>query len=203
MTISYPLTLPDSGFTVSTFGADFNNVNSTSLNRSVQTISRPGDLLVLEFTLPRKTRAQIARWQAFGMALRGSYGSFYGYDPDARVPRGAAGGTPLVKGAGQSGYSLVTDGWPNSTAILKAGDWIEVNGLLRMVVADVSSDSSGNATLDISPGIGPGQAPADDAPITVANPKGKFRLVDNRITWEADALRLGVMSFTAIEDLRS
>lgn len=203
MTITYPLTLPDTGFTVSRFGADFNNVNSTSLNRSVQTVSRPGDLLVLEFSLPRKSRAQIAAWQAFGMALRGSYGSFYGFDPDARRPRGAAGGTPLVKGAAQSGYSLITDGWPNSTAVLKAGDWIQAGGLLRMVVADATSNGSGEATLDISPGIGPGQAPADNAAITTTNPKGKFRLIDDRVTWESDVLRLGMMSFTAIEDLRA
>lgn len=202
MTISFPLTLPDRGFTVSTFGADFNNVNIQSLNRSVQTVARAGDLLVFEFSLPKKTRAQIAAWQAFGMSLRGTYGSFYGYDPDARVPRGAGGGTPLVNGGSQSGYTLVTDGWPNSTLVLKAGDWIEVNGLLRMVVADGTSDGSGNLTLDISPGIGPGQSPANNDPVTIVDAKGKFRLIDNRVTWDSDQLRLGTMSFTAIEDLR-
>jgi len=203
MTITFPLTLPDSAFTASSVGADFNNRTTQSLARVPQTVSAAGDLLILEFQLPRKTRAQIAAWQAFGMALRGSYGSFYGYDPDAPTPRGSAPGAPLVNGADQSGYTLVTDGWTASqTNILRAGDWIEVGGLLRMVVADVDSDGSGNATLDISPGIGAGQSPADNAAIVTTNPKGKFRLVEDRVKWDSDMLRLGMMSFVAVEDLR-
>jgi hypothetical protein len=97
----------------------------------------------------------------------------------------------------------VTDGWTASqTNILRAGDWIEVGGLLRMVVADVDSDGFGNATLDISPGIGAGQSPADNAAIVTTNAKGKFRLVEDRIKWDSDMLRLGMMSFVAVEDLR-
>lgn len=68
---------------------------------------------------------------------------------------GAGGGTPLVKGAGQIGSSLATDGWPNSTAILKSGDFITVTGLALAleVQSDVSSDGSGNATLILDPPI--------------------------------------------------
>lgn len=118
---------------------------------------------------------------------------------------GAHGGTPLVNGASQNvtyatatganTQSLVTDGWPNSTAVLKAGDVFTLAGVYAVnpvpgegasgktvmpylqqftVIADATSNGSGQATLTISPAIivsGPYQtvsaAPADNAAITV------------------------------------
>ena len=82
---------------------------------------------------------------------------------------GAAGGTPLVNGASQTGTSLITDGWPNSTAILKAGDLI--TGTTTTTVyeqtVDVSSDGSGNATLTLNPPIFTGGELDNNAAIVV------------------------------------
>lgn len=116
---------------------------------------------------------------------------------------GAHGGTPLVNGGSQNDTysasgaanesSLVTDGWSNSAAVLKAGDVITIAGVFAVnpvpgesgksalpylqqfvVKSDASSDGSGNATLTVSPAIissGPFQTvsatPADNAAITV------------------------------------
>lgn len=88
---------------------------------------------------------------------------------------GALGGTPLVNTAGQTGASIVTDGWTASVSgVLKQGDCITFanvygitpqtadasgngasTGQLQqfVVTADVDSDSSGNATIPISPSI--------------------------------------------------
>lgn len=79
---------------------------------------------------------------------------------------------PLVNGANQSGTSLITNGWDVSQTILNIGDIISVGsgstacigvnplsyrstGKLRtfVVTATVVSDSSGNATIPISPAI--------------------------------------------------
>jgi len=103
------------------------------------------------------------------------------------------GSTPLVNGANQSGNSLVTDGWANSTLVLKDGEIIsvaDVNGVNPIsysdygvrrtftVVGDVTSDGSGNATIVVSPDINastdsPFQTvtalPANDAAIFVFN----------------------------------
>lgn len=122
----------------------------------------------------------------------------------------ATGSTPLVNGASQnvtyanaSGantQSLITDGWANSTAVLKAGDVFTIAGVKAVnpvpgegttgktvmpylqqftVISDATSDGSGNATLTISPAIitsGPFQtvdaAPADNAAITVLGSEG-------------------------------
>lgn len=82
---------------------------------------------------------------------------------------GQRGGTPVVNGAGQTGSSLVTNGWTAAAASrVKAGDVFTIanvyavnpitkqsTGSLQqfVVTADASSDGSGNATLSISPAI--------------------------------------------------
>lgn len=91
-------------------------------------------------------------------------------DQNCRTQKvGAQGGTPLVNGGGQTGNSLVTNGWSNSTKVLNAGDIITIGtlaagvlavnpqnrqttGALRqfVVTADVTSDGSGNATIPIA-----------------------------------------------------
>lgn len=82
---------------------------------------------------------------------------------------GAYAGTPLVNGAGQTGSSLVTNGWSNSiTGLLNVGDVFTVNGvfainpqnrqstgsLQNFVVQSIAnSDGSGNSTISIYPAI--------------------------------------------------
>src|ERR1700722_7468508 len=82
---------------------------------------------------------------------------------------GLLGGTPVVNGANQTGSSLITNGWTASvTGLLNVGDVFTMAGVfainpangqstgqfLNMVVtAPVNSDSGGNATIPISPGI--------------------------------------------------
>lgn len=115
------------------------------------------------------------------------------------------GSTPLVNGASQNvtydasrttgTQSLITDGWANSTAVLKEGDVFTIAGVFAVnpvpgegttgktvmpylqefvVRADATSSGAGAATLTIAPAIittGPYQtvsaAPADNAAITV------------------------------------
>jgi hypothetical protein len=116
---------------------------------------------------------------------------------------GTKAGTPLVAGAdqdvtyaasnGANTQTLDTDGWTNSSAILKAGDVFTIAGVFAVnpvpgestktvmpylqqftVIEDVTASGSGTATLTISPAIidsGAYQtvsaAPADNAAITV------------------------------------
>lgn len=88
-----------------------------------------------------------------------------------KAPNGAGGGTPLVNGASQSGTSLVTNGWPNTTLVMKAGDCFKLNSLnlLYRVLADGTSDGSGNLTLSINPPIASGNSPANGAALTLSD----------------------------------
>ena len=95
-----------------------------------------------------------------------------------RTRLGAGGGSPLVKGANQTGNSILTDGWPNNTAVLKAGDLVRLGALLPVfeVRDDVTSDGSGNATLVLNPRIIAGGSPPDNA-VIATNPGIKFRAI--------------------------
>jgi len=105
------------------------------------------------------------------------------------------GSTPLVKGASQTGASLITDGWANSTAVIKKGDVFTIanvhhvnpqslqsTGAVQQFVAtaDGTSDGSGNLTISISPSITTGTgfqtvdgSPADNAAITMVGAEAK------------------------------
>ncbi len=99
------------------------------------------------------------------------------------------GSTPLVKGASQTGASLITDGWANSTAVIKKGDVFTIADVNHVnpqslvstasvqqfvATANGTSDGSGELTISISPSITTGTgfktvdgSPADNAAITM------------------------------------
>jgi hypothetical protein len=123
-------------------------------------------------------------------------------DPVNIATRGIGTGTPLIKGASQTGNSVNTDGWTISqTGILKAGDWIQLgtasSSTLHKLRQDANSDGSGNATLEIWPGIR--TAPADNAAITVASCKGLWRLADNTQGYDLDLAAIYGLSFSCVE----
>jgi hypothetical protein len=203
--IAYPLTMPAApGFRASRFGLARNvALFASPLSGVEQALERPGARWMAEYTLPPMTRAQAAGWVAFLAALRGRVGTFKGFDPDARVPRGAATGTARVKGAGQTGTTLLTDGWTASVAgILKAGDYFTLTQpetRLYMVVGDAASDGAGEATLEIEPGLR--ASPTDDALLTTGNPYALFRLAGDEVGWDADHVGRFGLAFAATEAL--
>jgi hypothetical protein len=117
-------------------------------------------------------------WQAFILQCRGQSNAFMLGDPKAAVPKGPALGTPLVSGAAQTGYSLVTRGWAHSvTSNLLPGDNIQIGYRLYKVLNPVNSDSSGDATLAIWPPLR--DLPADGTTIQTRACKGLMRLKQN------------------------
>lgn len=141
---------------------------------------------------------------------------------------GAYAGTPLVNGATQTGSTLVTDGWSNSiTGLLKVGDTFTIAGVYEVnprtyqttgrlqrfvVVSDVNSNGSGQASITISPAINDGSlttvdangdpvslaayqnvtaAPADNAAITVIGTAGTtYR---QSVAFHRDAIALAMI----------
>jgi hypothetical protein len=117
-------------------------------------------------------------WTAFILSCRGQSNAFQFGDPKAVLPKGPATGTPVVSGAGQAGYSLVTRGWtPNVISILMAGDYIQVGYRLYKLTAPANSDGSGNATLSVWPNLR--DQPADGVTVQTRNCRGLFRLANN------------------------
>lgn len=87
-------------------------------------------------------------------------------------PNGTGTGGVTVSGAGQSGSSIVTAGWPNSTSnVARAGDLIKIAGVgsTLQVTDDANSNGSGVATLNINPPIFVGDEPSAGAAVTTTN----------------------------------
>jgi len=145
-----------------------------------QVYAHPGQMWTGEFELPPMSRAEAAPWVAALVSLNSSEGTFYYGDPAWATPQGVGTGTPLVKGASQTGYDLITDAWtPSTTGIVKAGDWLQIGATtamkLHMIMADANSAATtGETTLTLWPKLR--ASPADNLAVTVTSPKGIWRL---------------------------
>jgi len=179
MAITFPLTMPTIK-DVNSFTLYMENVVAVSeskftLQQQVQ--AHDGDRWVLEMSLPVMDREDSQAWTSFIAKLRGRRGTFL-YQPVLfKDILGSGLGGPLVNGASQTGYELITDGWtPTSTDVLKAGDFFQLDNQLYMNLVDVSSDGGGNATLDIWPRA---RNHGNNIALVLTSPAGIFRLLDN------------------------
>jgi hypothetical protein len=78
----------------------------------------------------------------------------------------------------QTGASLRSGGWTPATAgILKAGDYLGVNGELKLLTTDAASDAFGNALLTFEPPLR--ASPPDASALTISQPTAVFRLLDD------------------------
>jgi hypothetical protein len=194
------INMPSNGFTTCRFGLETNTQTFTSpLTKNVQRMTLGGARWNGAYSLPAMNRTQAAAWKAFFDLLEGQTNTFNAFDPDCKVPRaGLVGGTPLVNGGTQTGSSLITDGWPANTIVLKAGDMFSF-GELKRATADVLSDGSGSATIPFKPAIR--TSPADNTPIITNKPTCTMILTDDmQGIWECN--KNGIYqpkTFTAFE----
>lgn len=207
MAISYPLSLPTASGIAR---VNLRAVNSVSISESPftfkqQVIAHTGQRWEAEISMPPMQRADAEQWIAFLVSLNGVKGTFLLGDPNASAARGSASttpGTPVVNGADQTGDSLTIDGCPASaTGYLKAGDYIQLGGgstaTLHKVLADVDTNASGQATIDLWPYIR--TAPDDGATVVLSSAKGLFRLGSNQTDWSINEAAIYGVTFPAIE----
>ena len=149
------------------------------MNRSIQTSELPGARWFAIFGWNNLTDADARIIKAWLNKLSGMSGRFYLGDMSHKTPAGSASGTPLVKGAGQSGRTLITDGWTaDQTALLLPGDYIGIGMQLCVVTATATSDSGGNATITFEPPLR--SAPADNQSVVVSSPTCTMMLADDK-----------------------
>ena len=116
----------------------------------------------------------INAWRSFIAKSRGSANDFQ--VPVDPVAQSASTATPLVNGAGQQGRALNTDGWPLSTTVLQAGQYVTINNQLLQLTENVTSNGSGVAVLTFEPPVR--VSPADNAAIEYKNPFCLMYLVE-------------------------
>lgn len=206
MAITYPLTPPTTG--IAKFTPRAVDVVTTSRSRFTgkqQVIAHSGQWWEADITLPPMERDVAETWVSFLLSLKGARGTFTFGDPAGATAQGSASstpGTPVVKGAGQTGETLLIDGCPSGvTDYLKAGDYIQLGSAstatLHKVMQDVNTDGSGNANIDIWPDIR--NAPSDNATVVVATPVGLWRRASNTQAWNINqAVHYG-LSFSIVE----
>lgn len=206
MAITYPLTIPSDRFaSIRIIANDVVGISASPFTLEQQVQRHPGQAWSADIKLPPiRDRDVVEQWAAFLLSLNGREGTFLMGDPTRRTPRGAAGGTPLVKGAGQTGQTLAIDGCPLSTTDwLRAGDYIQLSSgstaRLHRLLTDADTNGSGEVTLDIWPGLR--SSPGDNAAVTISSPQGLWRLASNERSWDVGAGMVFGFSFSAVEAL--
>jgi len=143
---------------------------------------------------PRIRGADFYPWRAFLMQLRGAANSFrLVVDHKQRL----TGITPRVNGAGQGGYSLVTDGWGDDGRKLEAGQFVTVNDQLLVLTAPVDA-VSGAATIQFEPYLR--LSPADNALVIVDRPTALVALADGKRTWTIEPGQINAFALNLEED---
>lgn len=205
MAITYPITFPTACVkAVNIRSRNVVGISSSPFTGQQQVYRHPGAWWEMEVTLPPLKRADAEDLNAFLISLNGKYGTFLMGDPANTTPRGIGTGTPVVSGAGQTGDSLITSGWtPSITGILKAGDWIQLGTAsatrLHKVLADVNSDGSGVASLDIWPNLR--SSPANSSAVVINSAKGQWRLAANEHNYSIEVGNIYGITFACVEAL--
>lgn len=155
-------------------------VFSSPFSKAEQVVSFPGDRWRMTISFNRLSGDDRMQFEALVSGLRGMTGRIRLWDFAARylhLGKVSDKGSPTVSGAGQQGLTLVTAGWTPGAAVLKVGDWIEVNGELKRVVKPCTASGLGYATIEFVPPLR--NSPPAATPIEYKRPCGLFRLADN------------------------
>lgn len=204
---TYPVAMPSNNAIESiVLSMEFvNSVTRSPFSMVSQVYDWGGMAWKIDATLPIMKREIAEDWIAFALSLRGRKGTFLAGDPSGGTPRGVGGGTPLVKGAGQTGSSLLVDGCPVSTTNwLKKGDYFQLGtgatSRLHKLIENATTNGAGEVTLEFVPTLR--SSPVDNAPLTLTNAKGIFRMDSNTVPWTADGKdKIYRYSFAATEYL--
>jgi len=116
----------------------------------------------------------------FMASLRGQVGTFLMFD--YRREQSDKQFTAFVKGANQDGNTLLIDGLPINQTLMLAGERFQLGdgntAELKVLTQDLVSNSLGQANIVFESPIR--VIPADNTPLYFNQPKGVFRLADNK-----------------------
>lgn len=146
---------------------------TSPFNGATQVVTRPGASWGLSMTFEnlddtesRELEVLIAQLDAGGKVRIPDFG------------RRNKGVNKTVSGANQTGLILTTSGWTaHAKQVVKKGDYLEVNGELKIVTATGDADGAGRCSISIAPMLR--KSPPDASPVVFNNPCGLFRLVDD------------------------
>ncbi len=187
MAITYPRVLPNLTDVVS-IGPRFKTkvgVTEGEYTFATKTLKFKGQRWEIDYVLVPMAVAKANVWIAWLASMNGREQTFLSPMSIKTTSEGSASSSsaPLVNGADQTGNTLAIDGAPTSeTNYFKAGDFFQLGSndstaRIYMVLQDSNTDGSGEVTLDIWPDLY--SSPANNATVTVSDPRGVFKLKSN------------------------
>jgi len=174
---------------------------TSDLNGATQTAVLPGARWSASLTFTNRTGREARALQGFLAGLQGTAGRFY-LTPVHWTPLGSPAGTPVVAvSQSPNAITLQTSGWNVSvTDLLVSGDYFEINGELKKITADVSSNASGEATLEFAPPLR--IAATLDQSIRYTEPRSIMQLKgDDQASWQASGPHIYAVTMDAFEAL--
>lgn len=161
-----------------------------------RSISLPGPRWLQSLRFNNMTNAKSGLLEAVFVQLEGGANKLVLHRVGRPAPNGKGGGTPVVFGAGQTGTSVIISGLPvSTTGIYVPGDMLGIGGELKLVTAQVDSDSNGRATVNFRPYLR--ASPANGSAIVVSRPTTRWMLPDPTLRWSH--LRARIVSGHAID----
>ncbi len=203
MAITFPIVLPQQpaprSFTQTE--TSFAAMASSPWSGAQQVQLNQGQLWGFSVAYPPMSDDQARAWSGTLAQLNGRYGTFLFGDPRWKAPRGSWAGAPVVDGPGQMGQTLAMRGFTAGAQGL-AGDLFQhgsgASARLYKVTADFTADGAGEAQVEIWPRLR--ISPGDGDSLTLASPKGVFRLASPIVSRSWEPFRHG-FSFDMIEAL--
>lgn len=155
---------------------------SPSLGGAVQRLNRLGDRHALKITLPPMRSEPDGRIYASKLRRALQEGAIFSW-PQDQFTVGTV-GTPLVNGAGQTGTTLVLDGFAASYAVREGQFFSILHGgrhYLHSAAAATGANGTGQISLPIFPMLR--ISPADNAVCEFAAPKIEGWLTGGQVDW--------------------
>lgn len=149
-------------------------LNKSAFTEAAQVIGSPTGLWTAQLKFENVRVADARVLIGFLISLRGASGNFRLFDWSAPNANGA-GGTYPVTDISQSapGLVVIITTLPG-TKLASVGDYVEIGGELKALIADVNADELGKATLLFEPFL---RNPITvDTQVSFDKPTGKFRL---------------------------
>ncbi len=148
---------------------------SSALTKTVQTAELDGAQWKATLSFSNLTPQKAALLRSFLAKMRGRAGRCW-LKPNSKN-LGAGGGDPRVNGAGQSGTSINVDGFAPLQSVILEGDKIEVDGELKVAVAQTDSDAAGLGVISFEPPLV--REPTDGNEVRIDSPRCRMRLVND------------------------
>lgn len=204
MTISYPLSLPSTRFAaISLRAVDVVGAGVSPFTLTTQVQRHAGQRWEADIQIPPMLRAEAEEWIAFLLSLRGQWGTFLLRDSVSGTPRGSWAGTPLADGVHAAGAEVFNIKGLSAGATIKKGDFFQLGSgtstRLHKSLVDATADGTGDAAIDIWPGLR--EALSGDEAVTSTNALGTFRLASNTRSWDIATAQIFGLRFSAVEAL--